>query len=370
MDEALRMANSITPFQPEKISELFQHLCRSQLWHQLKLEEQRVMYLMNIYAFLPATSEAAIVASAGSAVPGNIPSSSSSSSSSSTTTTTTTMQPVSLTAIPLAGIANAVAQGVPLPTPKPTTRMPVPIIRTTPTASGSTASTVYDHLLPEPPNPPSLDYARSLLARLPEKVRHLMNMPAQDITKWLRSQTLEFETVNHMTTFTCYLVEAVSHGGLPHLTGELDGIVNVLLDYYRRGHRQLEVKNTRAPKANRTKTHTNKDPAYAYMLRLLPKYTQFTRLLGNGINNLSETRRTHLAISRKFNYVLDLIHDRRVLALSDEEFNKRLDEIIGAVSAPESSSTTSTTSTPASTSTSTPSKRRKGDSDEGSDDII
>jgi hypothetical protein len=106
------------------------------------------------------------------------------------------------------------------------------------------------------------------------------------------------------------------------------------------------------------------------MLRLLPKYTQFTRLLGNGINNLSETRRTHLAISRKFNYVLDLIHDRRVLALSDEEFNKRLDEIIGAVSASESSSTTSTTSTPASTSTSTPSKRRKGDSDEGSDDII
>jgi hypothetical protein len=102
----------------------------------------------------------------------------------------------------------------------------------------------------------------------------------------------------------------------------------------------------------------------------LPKYTQFTRLLGNGINNLSETRRTHLAISRKFNYVLDLIHDRRVLALSDEEFNKRLDEIIGAVSASESSSTTSTTSTPASTSTSTPSKRRKGDSDEGSDDII
>jgi hypothetical protein len=369
IDEALRMANSITPFQPEKISELFQHLCRSQLWHLLKLEEQRVMYLMNIYAFLPVTSEAAIVASAGSAVPGNIPSSSSSSSSS-TTTTTTTMQPVSLTAIPLAGIANAVVQGTPLPNPQPTNRTPVPIIRTTPAASGSNASKVTDHLLPKPPNPPSLHYARSLLAMLPENVRHLMNMPADEITTWLRSQTLEFETINNMTAFTCYLVEAVSHGGLPHLTGELDGIVNVLLDYYRRAHRQLENKNRGAPKAIRAKTHTNKNPAHAYTLRLLPKYPQFTRLLGNGINNLSETHRKHLAFSRKFNHVLDLIRDRRALAYSDEEFNKRLDDIIGHVSAPESSSRTSTTSTPVSTPTSMPFKPREDEPEEGSDGVI
>jgi hypothetical protein len=244
----------------------------------------------------------------------------------------------------------------------------------TPAASDGNASKVHEYLLPEPPNPPSLDYARSLLAVLPEKVRHLMNMPAQDITKWLRSQTLEFETIDNMTAFTCYLVEAVSHGGLPHLTGELDGIVNVLLEYYRRGNRHPETKTRGAPKANRTKTHTNKDPAHAYTLRLLPKYPQFARLLGNGFNNLLETHRTHLAFSRKFNRLLVLMRDRRVLALSDEEFNKRLDDIIGAVSAPESSSRTSTTSTPASTPastpTSTPSKRRKGDSDEGSDDII
>lgn len=105
MAEALRMAKSITPFQPEKISELFEHLCRSQLWPLLKLEEQRALYLMNLQSVLPVSYGVPSGAVAGRVMMVDAP-------SSSTTTTATTMQPVSPTPIPLP----------PIPVPAPMAR--------------------------------------------------------------------------------------------------------------------------------------------------------------------------------------------------------------------------------------------------------
>ena len=362
--EALRMAQSITPFQPEQITQLFQLLCRSQLWQLLKLEEQRALYLMNLSSVVPMPHATASIGSAGAAAGLKIPSS----SSSTTTTTTTTMQPVARTVFPPVGTAynpiNAIAQGVPLPNPSPITRTSVPMIQTTPTTSGGKASKVNEDLLPRAPNPPSLDYAQNLLSSLPEVTRCSMQEPAEKIKKMFDLDMYDATNSNKMTTFAGCLVEIASHGGLPHLDGELDGIVQSLLDSYLKSHTKF-ISNQRAAKRKGSKKNLSGiDPVFAYMLRSLPKYPQYARMLGKAINKLPEAKRSHLSISRKFNYVLQLMQEDRSLSFPDVEFNKRLGKIVGDALAPEPSSTAPTASTP----TSVPSKGRKDDSNEGIDD--
>jgi hypothetical protein len=361
--EALRMAQSITPFQPEQITQLFQLLCRSQLWQLLKLEEQRTFYLMNLSSVVPMPHATASIGSAGAAAGLKIPS-----SSSSTTTTTTTMQPVARTVFPPVGTAynpiNAVVQGAPLPNPSPITRTSLPMIQTTPTASGGNASKINEDLLPRAPNPPSLDYARNLLSSLPEVTRCSMQEPAEKIKKMFDLDMYDATNSNKMTTFAGCLVEIASHGGLPHLDGELDGIVQSLLDSYLKSHTKF-ISNQRAAKRKGSKKNLSGiDPVFAYMLRSLPKYPQYARMLGEAINKLPEAKRSHLSISRKFNYVLQLMQEDRSLSFPDVEFNKRLGKIVGDALAPEPSSTAPTASTP----TSVPSKGRKDDSNEGIDD--
>jgi hypothetical protein len=361
--EALRMARSITPFQPEQITQLFQLLCRSQLWQLLKLEEQRALYLMNLSSVVPMPHATASIGSAGAAAGLKIPS-----SSSSTTTTTTTMQPVARTVFPPVGTAynpiNAIAQGVPLPNPSPIARTSVLMIQTTPTASGGKASKVNENLLPRAPNPPSLDYARNLLSSLPEVTRCSMQEPAEKIKKMFDLDVYDATNSNKMTTFAGCLVEIASHGGLPHLDGELESIVQSLLDSYLKSHTKF-ISNKRAAKRKGSKKNLSGiDPVCTYMLRSLPKYPQYARMLGKAINKLPEAKRSHLSISRKFNYVLQLMQEDRSLSFPEVEFNKRMDKIVGDATAPEPSSTAPTASTP----TSVPSEGRKDDSDESIDD--
>ncbi len=370
MAEALRMAKSTSPFQPERISDLFQHLCRSQLWPLLKLEEQRAMYLMNLQAVLPVHYGVASVPVAGMAMAIEPPSSS--------TTTTTTTQPGSPTAIPLARTAstptNAVPQRAPLSNPEPATQPPAPMAlvaqvaqagRTAQAELGRNASRIQENLLPAPPNRPSPDYAQGLLDSLPEGTRLLMKKSAEEIRQMLGWQKLDLATINNMTAFTCLLVEIAAHGGLPHLDGEIDSIVHAFLQRYLTSHRHRESENkkVKGDTASR-KVRIGRDPAYPPLLRLLPKYPQFARVLGIGINNMETTHRTHLGISRRINAVLTLMSERRFL--SDADFKRRLEEIVDDASPSESSSTTP----PAGPPTSLPSNWRQGGVDEGSDDEI
>ncbi len=374
MAEALRMAKSTSPFQPERISELFQHLCRSQLWPLLKLEEQRAMYLMNLQAVLPVHYGVASVPVTGSAMAMEPP-------SASTMTTTTTTQPGSPTAIPLARTAptptNAVPQRAPLSNPKPATQPSAPIALAAHAAQaaqadqaerGRNASRIQENLLPAPPNRPSPDYAQGLLDSLPEGTRLLMKKPAEEIRKMLGWQKLDLATINNMTAFTCLLAEIAAHGGLPQLDGEIDSIVHAFLQRYLTSHRHRESENKSKNKgkgdAESRKVRIGRDPAYPSLLRLLPKYPQFTRVLGIGINNLETTHRTHLGISRRINAVLTLMSERRFL--SDADFKRRLEEIVDDASPSESSSTMPTASPP----TSLPANWRQGGVDEGSDDEI
>lgn len=334
--EALRMTNSITPFQPDKISELFQHLCRSQLWQLLRLEEQRVQCLMNMHAFTPATPGAGSVASAGAAF--------------------TPITPV--------------AQGSPLRNPEPITQSPVPIAQTTSTTSGRKASKVDELLLPNSPNPPLPHYALDLLSSLPEATQRSMQEPAEKIKKLFDFNVSDPVNNKKMTVFLGYLVEIASHGGLSHLDGELDGILQSLLESYLKSRNNFLSKKRATAKSGTKNNLSDIDPVSGYVLRSLPKYPQFTRMLGIAINKLTQSQRINLSISRKFNYVLKLMHDRRSQSLTEVEFKKRLDKIVGDVSAPMPSSSTTTTSTTSSTPTSATSKRREDDSDEVSVDTI
>ncbi len=369
MFEASRMAKSIMPFQPEKISELFQYLCRAQLWPLLKLEEQRVLHLTNIYGGLPSPYGVDAVSGVGAVLAVNSPS-----SSSTTTTTTTTTQPGLPLVIPRAGIASnatdAVARQAPLPNPEPTTRSRGPIAQTTQTDPGSNVCKINEWLLPKPPNPPSPDYARDLLSSLPEDAQRLMTNPAAKICEMMKVDTFDLATTNNMANFTCLLVEIASHGGLPNHAGKTDDIIHDLLQHYLLSHRHFDNLYRAVSKRDVRKIGGVRDPAFAYVLRLLPTYPQFARMLGNGINNLSAAQRSHLALSRKFNYVLELMRDRRSRSLSDAEFKQRLDDIIGDASLPAPSSRATASSTTASTPTSAPAERREGDVDEGSDGDI
>ncbi len=360
MVDAFRMAKSITPFQPEKISELFQHLCRAQLWPLLKLEEQRVLHLMKIYGGLPSPSGvAAGVAGAGLAMAVDAPSSFS--------TTTTTTPPGSSSVVSLGRIAtsptNALARGAPLPNPEP-------IAPAGQSAPDSHASKVSEWLFPQPPNPPSPDYARDLLSSLPEGTQRLMKSPAPKIREMFQAKKFDLTTTNNLTAFTCFLVEIASHGGLPHFAEKLDDFVFDLLQHLLSSHRQYERQNKVAGNADAGKAGAVKDPAYAYLLRLMPTYPQFTRVLGSGFNRLPAAQRMHFQLSRKFNAVLELMRDRRLRSLSDLEFKKRLDDIVGNRSLPGASSRASTASTTASVPTSAPAERLEDDSDEGSDGDI
>ncbi len=367
MAESLRMVNSIQSFQPEKISELFQHLCRAQLWPLLKLEEQRVVYLMNIQNALQAHYEAAgVPISRGARNIGP---------SSSATTTTTTTQSVSPSPIPVA---------VTSPTPTGTVAQRAQMTQKTQRAlaslaqaaepdSATNASMIHEKLLPDPANPRLPEYARGLLESLPEGTQRLMKKPAEEIKKMLKMQYLDLASTNNMAAFTCLLVEIASHGGLPHLDGELDDIVQVFLQRYLTSHRHREPENR--PKANADTVHRKvrigKDPAYAHLLRLLPKYPQFARVLGTGLNNLQSTHRTHLGISRKFNAVLALM--KETPRPSQAVFNSRLEKILEDLTSPETSpkaAASNTTSTPTSTPTSARNFRLEGGEDEGSDDEI
>ncbi len=364
--EALLMVKSITPFQPDKISELFQHLQRTQLWPLLKIEEQRMQHLMNMYSFLPATYGVASVTGAGAVVANNVPSSS--------TTTITAMQPASSTAIPPAGglpaSTNPVAQRV--SNPVPINRPPVPPAP----AAGNNVSKIDVDLLPKPPNPVLPNHARYLLSMLPEEVQRLTTLPAEEITSMLTLHSRVFANINSMTNFACALFEIVSHGGLLHLTGKLDGVVQALLECYLMNHRRLEGESSKARKAEgesknsaaskaegSKKRHTTNNPAHAYLLRLLTQFPQFARTLGEGINKMQRAHRTHLGLARKFNAVLDLMSKRH--SLSDARFKTELDAIIDQAS-PKPSSGGAKASTP----TSVPAKRREDDSDEGSDGDI
>ncbi len=349
MAEALRMANSILPYQPEKISELFQHLCRAQLWPLLKLEEQRAIYLMNLQRMMPVTYGATSIPDAGMAMAvDGLPSS---------TTTTTTSTPTRT------------------PTPTPTTQ-PVPSAQTERTGQGSNASKISEVLLPDPPNPPSLYYAQRLLGPLPPGTKRLLEKSAEEIRKMLGWQKLDLATTNNMTALVCLLVEIVSHGGLPHLKDELDSIVHAFLQRYLTSHRHRENENKRKIGAESGKGRGGKDPAHAQLLRLLTQYPQFARVLGNSINDLQTTHRTHLGITRKFNAVLTLMKERRYLP--EAQFKQRLDAIIDDALSPESSPTATPASTPASTASSTtsstPTSARtfelEGGEDEGSDGEI
>jgi hypothetical protein len=359
MAEARRMASSTYPFQPEKISELFQHLCRAQLWPLLKLEEQRVLYLMSIPYALQAPYPAASSAGTGKVVPVN---------ARSTSMTTLSGSP---TLTPLAGTtftsSGATAQRPPFSNPPPTTRPPVPSPQTTQAAPKNNASKVDEFLLPHPPNPPSPEYAQQLLSSLPEATQDMMRLSADRICKSLSSQPLDPESVNNMTAFTAYLVEIVSHGGLPQLAGEVDSIVQALLEFYKTSHRRLEAQNAKSRKAEDTDIRGDLDPIYAYVLRLLPKHLQFTRVLGKGINSLPPEKRTHLGLSRRFNAVLKLIMRRQ--ALLPAEFERRLNAIIDAhvkrgtrASAKSASATESTPTVPV--------DHNDSDSDDGSDGAI
>ncbi len=365
--QALSMAKSVTPFQPEKISELFQYLHRAQLWPLLKLEEQRVQHLLNWYGFLTAPYRTASVAGAGATVPVSVPSSS---------TTTTTLQPGWPTVIPLAGIASSptkLAEQDALPNAERVTRSPVPVgqtAQTAQTASGSNFCKINEHLLPHLPNPPLPFYAQNLLDSLRANAQDLMKMPAPTIRQRLSLSSLNSASVNDLTGFIGVLVEIASHGGLPHLAGELDGIVQTLLAIYLTNHRQFAAKRGVASKEERRKTRGDINPVIAYLMRSLPKYPQFARVLGHCFNNLPHAKRSHLNISRKFNYVLELMRDQRSRALPDTEFKIRLDRIVGDVSAQGLSSTSTAISSTASTPTSVPSKLREDDSAEGSDGDI
>lgn len=347
MAEALRMANSILPYQPEKISELFQHLCRAQLWPLLKLEEQRAIYLMNLQRMMPVTYGATSIPDAGMAMAvDGLPSS---------TTTTTTSTPTR--------------------TPTPTTQ-PVPSAQTERTGQGSNASKISEVLLPDPPNPPSLYYAQRLLGPLPPGTKRLLEKSAEEVRKMLGWQKLDLTTTNNMTALVCLLVEIVSHGGLPHLKDELDSIVHAFLQRYLTSHRHRENENKRKVGAESGKGRGGKDPAHAQLLRLLTQYPQFARVLGNSINDLQTTHRTHLGITRKFNAVLTLMKERRFLP--EAQFKQRLDAIIDDASSPESSPISTPASTPASTASSTTSStptsartfQLEGGEDEGSDGEI
>ncbi len=350
MAEALRMAKSITPFQPEKISELFEHLCRSQLWPLLKLEEQRALYLMNLQSVVPVSYGVPSGAVAGRVMMVDAP-------SSSTTTTTTTMQPVS-----------------PTPIPVPPTPVPAPMARAVQSTlpervgQGNNASKITEALLPAPPNPPSPDFARSLLDPLPPGTQRLMKSSAGEIRKMLGGQKLDLATTNNMTAFVCLLVEITSHGGLPQLNDELDSIVQVFLQRYLTSHRHRENENKRKAGTELGRGRGGKDPAHAALLRLLPKYPQFARVLGNSINELQTTHRTHLGITRKFNAVLTLMKERHYL--SEAQFKQRLNEILDDASSPESSPTATPASTTTSTTTSARAIWREGGEDEGSDGEI
>ena len=363
MAEALRMANSILPYQPEKISELFQHLCRAQLWPLLKLEEQRAIYLMNLQRMMPVTYGVTSIPDAGMAMAVDGP------PSSTTTTTTTTSTP----------------------TRTPTTQ-PVPSAQMERTGQGSNASKISEVLLPDPPNPPSLVYAQRLLGPLPPGTKRLLEKSAEEVRKMLGWQKLDLTTTNNMTALVCLLVEIVSHGGLPHLKDELDSIVHAFLQRYLTSHRHRENENKRKVGAESGKGRGVKDPAHAQLLRLLTQYPQFARVLGNSINDLQTTHRTHLGITRKFNAVLTLMKERRFLP--EAQFKQRLDAIIDDALSPESSPaampartsastiastpistpTSSSTSTPTSRTTSTPTSTQpfqlEGGEDEGSDGEI
>lgn len=170
-------------------------------------------------------------------------------------------------------------------------------------------------------------------------------------------QKLDLATTNNMTAFTCLLVEIAVHGGLPQLNGEIDSIVHAFLQRYLTSHRHRENENKIKGKseAESRKVRIGRDPAFGHLLRLMPKYPQFARMLGLGINNLQTTHRTHLGISRKFNAVLTLMQERRFLTKA--EFERRLAEIAEDAPSPDASPTATTTgrtnSTPNSTSTST-----------------
>ncbi len=367
MAESLRMVNSIQSFQPEKISELFQHLCRAQLWPLLKLEEQRVVYLMNIQNALQATYGVAGVPVSRRAM--NIDPSSSS------TTTTTTTQAVSPSPIPVAvtsstptGTVAQRAQRIPK-----TQRALAPVAQVAEADSASNVSMIHEALLPDPANPRQPENARGLLESLPEGTQRWMKKPAGEIKKMLGMQHLDLASTNNMAAFTCLLVEIASHGGLPHLDGEIDGIVQAFLQRYLTSHRHREPENR--PKVNidaeNRKVRIGKDPAYAQLLRLLPKYPQFARALGIGLNNLQVTHRTHLGISRKFNAVLALM--KETPRPSQAVFNARLEKILKDLTSPETSpkaAASNTTSTPTSTPTSARNFRLEGGEDEGSDGEI
>ncbi len=390
MAEALRMANSVLPFQPEKISELFQFLCRAQLWPLLKLEEQRALYLMNLQRAMPMPYCAFGIPVTGMGMAFDAPPSSTTTTTTqpvaptpvmvmeidapSSSTTTTTTQPASPPPIPVAGTAatagKAVVQKAPLSNPNSATRPPASIAQAVLAEPNSNVSKIQEQLLPDPPSPPSLDYARGMLGSLPEGIQRLMKKPAEEIRKMLGWQKLDLETTNNMTAFTCFLVEIVSHGGLPHLNGELDSIVEAFLQRYLTSHRHREPENKhKGPGVEEArKVRIGKDPAYGQLLRLLPKYRQFARQLGIGINNLQPTHRTHLGISRKFNAVLALMKERRFL--SDAQFQQRLDKIADDASSPKSSSTAPPASATSSTPTSVRPFQLEGGEDEGSDGEI
>ena len=391
MAEALRMANSILPYQPEKISELFQHLCRAQLWPLLKIEEQRAIYLMNLQRMMPVTYVANSIPNAGMAMAVDVPP-----SSTTTTTTTTptptripTAQPVEPTPIPVAETAstpnNAAVRTAPLPTPDAATRTPAPtaqVAQSAQTDMGKNASKINESLLPDTPRPPSPNHAKGLLGALSEETKLWMRKPADEITKMIGWQKLDLTSTTNTTAFICFLVEIAAHGGFPHLDGEIEGIVKTYLQWLLTSHRHRENENKVRGKgdAESRKVRIGRDPAYGHLLKLLPKYPQFTRALGLGINNLRTTHRTHLGISRRFNAVLMLIQERRFL--TNAQFEHRLAEIADDASSPESSptatsestTTRTTTRTTTSSTASTPTSARtihlEGGEDEGGDGEI
>ena len=325
--ETLRTANSNTHIKPEQISELFQFLCRTNLWPMLKLEEQRVeqraLFLMNFHGFLPTPYGAPGVAAAGMRGAGNAPSS----------------EPISQATKKTESITKPLKENY---------------------------SLVNEFLLPELPKPPSLMHAQTLLSSLPEATQRSMNMPPEKIIGILRSEKTDLVTFNNMTAFVGCLIEIASHGGLPHLTGQVDSIVDRVLTVYLAAHRKFKGKKARTADTNNI--HKAVDPVYAYLLRLLPKYPQFARMLGIGINKMTPAQRRHLALARKVNDVLTLMKESRFK--SAEEFEQELNAIIGESSLSIAAVNAKTASGTESTPTSVPDDRDNDNSDEGTYDDI
>lgn len=264
--------------------------------------------------------------------------------------------------------SGAVLSKLPFSDPPPTTQPLAQIVQTTQKSQGNNASKIEELRLPHLPNPPLPEYARNLLESLPEATQRQMKMSAAEIREMVSMGETDTTTFNNMTAFVGCLVEITSHGCLPHLAGEIAGLVDELLQCYSENHRKLYRDKRQVNQTDTQKIRRVIDPARADLLRMLPKYPQFTRMFGKAFNQMWPTQRTHLGIAKKFNDVLSLMKSRHLK--SPEEFEQSLNDIIGDSSLRKTTAKAKTANVTESTPTSAPVDLGESDSNEDRDDDI